>query len=177
MSDFNVNYPKDSIVCTNVLNTITGGRTVDASLNANSVIVAGSVIVDDSGLRVLSSGIIKSSQASGDNTCNVAKGHGFQVGDAIKGGTITAIDASADAHDVITCSGTFGASLSVDEEIVNGGTLAIGVAVTSQQKDSDGNVHIGIMNMGEVNEDAFVAPVNADVKTALSLVSFTSDNA
>lgn len=178
MDEFAVNYPKDSIVITNVLNTLAGGRTVAAAGNANAVIEAGTVIVDDSGLRPLSSGIIKSAQASGDNTCDVAKGHGFEVGDAIKGGTITAIDSTtSETVDSITCSGTFGATLSVDEEIVNNGNLAVGIVITSQAKDAAGKVHVGIMNMGEVNETAMTAPVNAAVKTALSLVSFSSDNA
>ena len=178
MDEFAVNYPKDSIVLTNVLNTLSGGRTVEALGGASAVIEAGTVIVNDSGLRPLSSGVIKSSQASGDNTCDVAKGHGFQVGDSIKGGTITAIDSTtSETVDSITCSGTFGATLSVDEEIVNDGGLAIGLVVTSQAKDAAGKVHVGIMNVGEANENALPAPIDSNVKGALSLVSFTSDNA
>lgn len=178
MDELSMSYPQDSVVITNNLNTITGGRTVPCVGYAGTVVRAGSIIVDNSGLKVLQSAVAKSVQASGDNTVDVAKGHGLIVGSAVKGGTVTSIDSTTSTTvDTITCSGTFGASIAVDEAIVNGGANAIGVTVTSKLIDENGEIQVGIMNIGEVNEAVMQAPIDADVRTALSQIIFTSDNA
>lgn len=176
MADYNITYPKDSIVVVKVLNTLTGGRTIDVTGNLNEAIEAGSVVTDNAGtLGILSSGKAETAAASGDSVVQVYKGHNFVVGDSVKAATITSIDQSNAGYDVLTCSGTFGAAISLDEAIVNDGNLAIGVVMTTKVVKDDNTVDVGILTRGEVNEAVMTAPIDSNVKTACPLIEFVTD--
>ena len=175
MAELNVIYPNDSIVIVQDLTTLDGGRTLDVTGNVNDVIVAGSIVVDNSGtLEVLQSCIAETAQASGDSSVQIYKGHGIKIGDLIKGVTVTAIDTTtSDVYDIASGTGTFGAAVGLDESIVTNGADAIGVVMTSKSIKDDDTVDVGVLYRGEVNEAAMTAPVDAAVKTALPLIYFS----
>ena len=172
----NITYPKDAIVIVQYLSGLTGGRTINVTGFVGEVVEAGSVIVDDGGtLKVLSSAIANSTQASGDNTVQVEKGHGLKVGDSVLAATITAIDTSNADYDTVTCSGTFGAAITAGDSIVNAGNTSVGVVVTSKVVKEDDTVDVGVLTRGIVNEAVMTAPIDADVKTALPLIEFRTE--
>ena len=176
MADYNVTYPKDSIVITKVLNTLTGGRTIDVTGNVNETIESGSIVTDDAGtLGILSSMKCQTAALTGDSSVQAYKGHGIKVGDAVKGVTVTAIDTSHADYDTISGTGTFGAAINLDEEVVNDGANAIGVVMTTKVVKDDNTVDVGILTRGEVNDSVMTAPIDADVKTALPLIEFVTD--
>lgn len=174
MADFNVTYPKDSIVIVQNLSTFTGGRTIDVAGNVNEVVEAGAVVQDNSGtLEILQAAKAETAALTGASSVRVYKGHTMKVGDAFKGVTITAIDTSASGYDTISGTGTFGAAVTLNEVVINDGSEAIGIVVTTKVISDDNKVDVGVMYRGEVNSELVL--VDSDVKTALPLVKFIKD--
>lgn len=159
-----INYPNDSIVIVNNLETLPGGRTLNVNGILQEVVQAGTPVIKKNGEYFpLSSAKVQEAAASNATQVKVHKGHYLRVGDSVLAGTITAIDQSNADYDLVTTSAAIGTALALNAAIVNDGNLVVGNILGSFPIEKP---QCGIMVRGTVLEPALVNPVSQAVKDA-----------
>lgn len=164
---------------------IPGGVGVSVANLGGSALLEGTPIGRGSGglFEVCKTAKVLTNAEANATTYEVAKGHHFKVGDRFavddcNGQTITAIDKSEDAKDVITVQATLG-------KIVNAGDCAfeskganavykvtpIAVAGSSEDVVSGDNLWVSAWVIGVIREDNAPA-VSTAIKTALKGVVY-----
>ena len=164
---------------------IPGGVTVSAADLGGKALLEGTPLGkgSDGLFKVCKTAQIITLADAAATTYEVAKGHHFKVGDrfatdACKGQTITAIDKSDAAKDIITLEATLGAQVKAEtcafESSGNNMTLKVtplAVAGSSYDVESNDNLFVDAWVQAVVRESN--APImSSKIKDALKVVSF-----
>lgn len=177
----------EKLVFQSKLENIPGGVTVAVKDLTRKRVGAGTPIGKDAnGLyHVVKTAKMQADAASSATEYKVLKGHDFKVGDFLaygsKGYAITAIDQSNADYDGLTVGTTLGA-VSTGEVLFEGDKAAATgvvfkytpealVGTTFDVIPNDNHITDAVIR-GSVVEANIVVPINAGIKTALSLVRF-----
>lgn len=177
----------DKLVFQSKIEVIPGGVTVAVKDLTQKRVGAGTPIgKDTNGLyHVVKTAKMQAAAASTDTDYKVLKGHNFKVGDYLaygaKGYAITAIDQSNADYDKLTVGTTLGA-VAVNEILFEGNKSASSgvtfkytpealVGETFDVIENDNHTPAAVVR-GSVVEANIGAPINAAIKTSLSLIRF-----
>lgn len=164
---------------------IVGGVCVDVSKLGGSVLLEGTPMGKGSnGLyRVVKTAVVVADATSSDTEYQVAKGHHFLAGDKISDGnknaqTISSIDKSNAAYDVITVGTTLGGALSEGDVLFEANSGAKTLAVTpiciagsTYDVEASTNLFVDAWCIAAVRA-ANAPAVNSAIKTAMPAVVY-----